>query len=79
MNESTEETKTIRTVSVPPSLVETLDSLRRSNERFRPIRFQLQGAFVQLWSNGAKAQDVFSFAQQVSHLPGVQRVIVERW
>jgi hypothetical protein len=78
-DENTEGAMPISTVSAPSPLVEALENLRRSNERFRPIRFQLRGAFVQLWGNGANSSDVFSFAQQVSHMSGVQRVIVEHW
>jgi BON domain len=59
-------------------LVETLERLRRSNERFLPIRFEAQGGVVRLWGNAACSEDVFIFAQHVSHFPGVERVIVER-
>ena len=67
----------LKVFSVPP-LVEALEQLRRSSERFRPIRIEVQGGVVRLWGNAARGEDVFTFAQRISHLPGVERVIVER-
>jgi hypothetical protein len=59
-----------------PSLIESVDRLRRSSERFRSVRFEVQGSVVRVW--GANSGDVFAFAQQLSHQPGVQRVVIER-
>ena len=64
-------------VSSRPGLVETLENFRRSNERFRPIRFEVQGGVVHLWANAARSEDVFRFAQGISRVPGIERVIVE--
>jgi hypothetical protein len=69
----------LNVVSFPPTIVEYLERLRRSNERFRPIRFEVQGGVVRLWANTAKGEDVFTLAQQAARFPGVQRVIVERF
>jgi hypothetical protein len=71
-------TESVLKVSSPPPLIEVLERLRRSNERFRLIRFEVQGGVVHLWCNAANSADVFTLAQQVSHLPGVERVVVER-
>jgi len=71
-------TESVLKVSPPPPLIEVLERLRRSNERFRPIRFEVQGGVVHLWCNAANSADVFTLAQQVSHLSGVERVVVER-
>jgi BON domain len=71
-------TQPVLNVSSRSSLVETLERLRRSNERYRSIRLEVQGGVVRLWSNAANGEDLFIFAQRVSHIPGVQRVIVER-
>ena len=67
-------------LSVPsrPLLVENLEQLRRSNERYRSIRLEVQGGVVRLWGNAACSEDVFIFAERASHVPGVERVIVER-
>jgi hypothetical protein len=70
-------TQPVLRVSSSPTLVETLERLRRNNERFRSIRLEVQGGVVRLWGNAARSDDVFIFAQQVSHTPGVERVIVE--
>jgi len=71
-------TESVLKVSSPPPLIEVLERLRRSNEPFRFIRFEVRGGVVHLWSNAANSADVFTLAQQVSHLPGVERVVVER-
>jgi hypothetical protein len=65
-------------ISSRPSLVETLEQVRRSNERFRSIRLEVQGGVVRLWANAARSEDVFVFAQRISRMPGVERVIVDR-
>ena len=71
-------TQPVMKISSVPPLVETLEQLRRSSECFRPIRVEVQGGVVRLWGNAARGEDVFTFAQHVSHIPGVERVIVER-
>ena len=71
-------TKSAMKISLPLPLVEALQHLRQSNERFKPVRFEVQGGVVHLWGNAANSSDVFTLAQQVSRLPGVERVIVER-
>jgi BON domain-containing protein len=65
-------------ISSRPSLIETLDQFRRSNERFRSIRLDIQGGVVRLWTNAARSEDVFIFAQRVSRVPGVECVIIDR-
>src|SRR5439155_27123875 len=46
-------TESVLKVSSPPPLIEVLERLRRSNERFRAIRFEVQGGVVHLWGNAA--------------------------
>lgn len=59
-------------------LIVVLEKLRRNNESFQGIRFEVQQGVVHLWGNAAAGEEVFNLAQQVAHLPGVQRVVVER-
>lgn len=62
----------------PQPLIAVLENLRRSNERFQGIHFEVQQGEVHLFGKSASSEEVFNFAQLVAHLPGVQRVIVER-
>ena len=74
---SIESVQTLKAVA-PPSLMDVLEHLRRNNERFQTVRFEVQGGVVHLWGNAAIGADIFSLAQQVARVPGVQRVVVER-
>jgi len=62
----------------PPSLPEALHRFQMNNETFRRIRFDVQDGVVHLWSNSAGCGDVFRMAQEVAHVPGVKRVVVEQ-
>jgi hypothetical protein len=59
-------------------LVEVLERLRKNSERFQGISIEIQGGVVHLWGNAATNGDVFTLAQQISRVPGVERVLVER-
>jgi hypothetical protein len=62
----------------PQPLASVLENLRRSYEGFQGIRFEVQQGVVHLWCKPATGDEIFNFAQQAAHLPGVQRVVVER-
>jgi hypothetical protein len=74
---SIESVQTLKAVA-PTSLVDVLEHLRRKNERFQTVGFEVQGGVVHLWGNALTGGDIFTLAQQVAHIPGVQRVVVER-
>lgn len=67
-------------VAAPPSrqqLVTTsIDSLRRTNERFRPIATELKDGTVSIRAGTAQGENVMAFAQAIAQLPGVERVVV---
>jgi osmotically-inducible protein OsmY len=58
-------------------LTATLDQMRRRDERFRTIQPEVQGGIVRLRGTAARGEDAMAFAQLVSQLPGVERVILE--
>jgi hypothetical protein len=67
-----------RTVSqAPPAegVVAAVEQVRLSNERFRSINYRLDGGVVVVRSGG-QAEDVMAFAQAVSRLPGLTRVVI---
>ncbi len=59
-------------------LENSIERLRRNNERFQGIRYRVEDGVVHLWGSPATEGDVFTFAQMAARLPGVQRVIVEQ-
>jgi hypothetical protein len=59
-------------------LENSVERLRRNNERFQGIRFRVEDGVVHLWGSQATGGDVFTFAQMAARLPGAQRVIVEQ-
>jgi osmotically-inducible protein OsmY len=59
-------------------LENSIECLRRNNERFQGIRYRVEDGVVHLWGSPATGGDVFTFAQMAARLPGVQRVIVEQ-
>jgi hypothetical protein len=59
-------------------LENSVERLRRNNERFQDIRYRVEDGVVHLWGSPVTGGDVFTFAQMAAHLPGVQRVIVEQ-
>ena len=67
-----------RTVSqAPPAegVVAAVEQVRLSSERFRSINYRLDGDVVVL-RPGGQAEDVMAFAQAVSRLPGLTRVVI---
>lgn len=61
----------------PQKLIVVVDRLRQRDARFRWIHPEVQGGIVRLRGAVHHRQDLFDFAQAVSRLPGVERVIVE--
>jgi hypothetical protein len=59
-------------------LENSVERLRRNNERFQGIRYRVEDGVVHLWGSQATGGDVFTFAQMAARLPGAQRVIVEQ-
>lgn len=54
-----------------------IDQLRRTDPRFRPIVARAEGGTVYLQGGNATGEDVMAFAQAISQLPGVERVVVQ--
>lgn len=61
----------------PQKLIIVVDRLRQRDARFRWIHPEVQGGIVRLRGAVYHRQDLFDFAQAVSRLPGVERVVVE--
>ncbi len=61
-----------------PPLVEAIERMGKESERFHGIRFEVQGGIVHLWGSAATSGDIFTWAQQIAHIPGVERVVIER-
>jgi osmotically-inducible protein OsmY len=60
-----------------PSLIVRIDRLRQRDDRFRAIHLQVQGGLVTLGGIVAHADDLYEFARQVAHVPGVERIILD--
>ena len=54
-----------------------IDRLRTADERFRPIAAELQGGVVIVHGGTARGETVMAFAQAISQLPGVERVVLQ--
>jgi hypothetical protein len=59
------------------NLADQLETLRRTVPRFRDIGFRSLGSVVYLRPHKAPPAMVLEFAGQISHLPGVSRVLIE--
>jgi osmotically-inducible protein OsmY len=69
----------VQTPALPLSLTQTLEQLRKKDERFRGIEFRVEDGRVSLRSTTASVDYLYEFAQLVSVVPGVQSVrIVNR-
>jgi hypothetical protein len=66
-----------RTVKPAPSIPMALDRLRQRDARFRSIRTEVRGATVRIYTGDTPGEKVMAFAQAVTRLPGVERVIVQ--
>ncbi len=59
-----------------PDLTAEVEQLWRGDDRFRLVRAEVRGRLVLLRGGGPDRLDVMAFAQAVSRLPGVERVVV---
>jgi osmotically-inducible protein OsmY len=59
------------------SLSAAIERVRQGDARFRPIQAELRDGVVTLRSGAAKGEHVTAFAQALSRLPGVERVVVQ--
>jgi hypothetical protein len=59
------------------SVREAIAALCQREARFARIAYQVRGGEVHIQSSPGHSEAVFAFAQAVSHLTGVQRVILE--
>ena len=63
---------------VPPTdPAQAIDRLRQGDERYRRVRPEVDGGTVRLRGTVYCREDLFGLAQAISHLPGVQRVVIE--
>ncbi len=60
----------------PTSLAAAIEDLRRRDARFRALRTEVQGKTVCLFAGNAEGESVMVFAQALTRLPGVERVVV---
>src|SRR5262249_40590378 len=60
----------------PPSLASAVEKIRRGDARFRSVLAEVRGKTIILRGNGENADQVMLFAQALSGLPGVERVVV---
>jgi hypothetical protein len=62
--------------AAPADLPSALDALRRGEERFGRIQWEVRDRVVTLRGTVCRGEDVMAFAQAVARVPGVERVIV---
>jgi hypothetical protein len=68
----------LRPRALPPerSLYTQIEELRKKDDRYSGIRIRVDGAVV--YVSPSNAENLFDFAEVVSHVPGVSRVVVEK-
>jgi hypothetical protein len=68
----------LRPRTLPPqrSLYSQVEDLRKKDDRYSNIRIRVDGAVV--YVSPSNAENLFDFAEVVSHIAGVSRVIVEK-
>jgi osmotically-inducible protein OsmY len=59
-----------------PDLSAALDALRRGDARFQGIQWQVRDRVVTLGCSASRGEDLMAFANAVSRVPGVERVIL---
>jgi hypothetical protein len=66
-------------VAVAPAgpVMDGIARLRRAEERFRAIVVEVRDATVTVHLTGARGEDAMAFAQAISRLTGVERVLVQ--
>jgi hypothetical protein len=60
-----------------PPIDASLDRLRQSDRRFRAIRTEVEGVTVRIYTGDTSGEHIMAFARLVTHLPGVERVVVK--
>jgi hypothetical protein len=60
-----------------PWLIQRVDRLRQQDRRFENVRPTIVGGVVRLSGGVYFKADIYEFAQAVSHLPGVARVVID--
>jgi hypothetical protein len=66
-----------RVPSSATSVSTAIEHLRRRDARFRTIRTEVQGSLVRIFAGNADGEQVMAFAQALTKLPGVERVVVQ--
>jgi hypothetical protein len=59
------------------NLAEAIEALRRRESRFQRVEYAVQDGVVRVRAAPGHSDDLFAFAQAVSRLSGVQRVVLE--
>jgi hypothetical protein len=60
-----------------PSLAGAIEKARQADARFGTIITEVQGGTVLLRGGGVPDDHVMAFAQALTHVPGVERVVVQ--
>jgi hypothetical protein len=66
-----------RAPSAATSLSTAIEDLRRRDAHFRAIRTEVQGGMVRVFAGNTDGEYVMAFAQALTRLPGVERVVVQ--
>jgi hypothetical protein len=61
-----------------PALSAAIERLRQDDPRFRGIQAEVRGGLVLVRGGDTPGEHVMAFAQAVTRLPGVERVVVQR-
>jgi hypothetical protein len=61
-----------------PGVSAEVERVRQADPRFRSIQTEVQGGLVLLRGGDTPGEHVMAFAQMVTRLPGVERVLVQR-
>lgn len=59
------------------TLAAAIDRLRQGDEHFRTIRTEVRGTLVQVFAGDNAGEHVMAFAQAITRLAGVERVVVQ--
>jgi hypothetical protein len=58
-------------------VADSVERVRQSEARFRPLRVEVQGGTVLIGPGGAPGEHVMAFARALSVVPGVERVVIQ--
>jgi hypothetical protein len=65
-----------RPAAPSPVIGQAIEQMRQRDERFRAIRTEVTGTNVRIIAGDSSGEDVMEFAQAISRLAGVKRVLV---